>query len=344
MIKEKFKEKIRCIFCRLNEKDGEEHQLTDEHVIPQVLGGWLSIPFVCKTCNNDYLGRKIESKLKKNGYIVTALDKLEIQPKKLAYGEAKLYLDFPLSGELKATFNPKGKPEYYSQKIEDGSIIVPEEKAKDLLKKQIERWEKKTGKKVDFNISDYNDLPYNIAIPIYGTDIVFIKLKNQKPVLKISGLSEPIPFRVPAKIAFEHLSGLNYPFIFKEEFDPIRKWILNNGENKNVLINNPLRKVKPYELKYLPYHYIKFEYGNGGLSAVVSLFGVLKFSVFLCALSSLQDFINNDILEYYYVYDLKNKTLFPAIPPSDVVENDKMLISTVTKWGLYHMNNESSKK
>lgn len=132
-----------CIFCGLNSENGDAHKLTDEHVIPQVLGGWLKIPFVCKTCNNDHLGSKIESRLKKNCYIVSALEKLKIQQPDLAYHNAKIDIDFNLAGKLKGYFNKQGKPEYYSQKIEDDSIITPENKAKEVLKKQIKRWEKK---------------------------------------------------------------------------------------------------------------------------------------------------------------------------------------------------------
>jgi len=137
-----------CIFCGLNSEYGVSHKLTEEHIIPQVLGGWLTIPFVCKTCNNDHIGIKIESKLKKNSFIVTALDKLKIQPPDLAYRHANIEMDFKLSGKLKGYFDKEGKPEYSSQKIKDDSIITPESQAKDVLKKQIERWEKKTGRKV----------------------------------------------------------------------------------------------------------------------------------------------------------------------------------------------------
>lgn len=49
----------KCIICR-NEKEQEE--LSDEHVIPDSIGGYYHIYNVCKICNS-YLGRKVDSKL-----------------------------------------------------------------------------------------------------------------------------------------------------------------------------------------------------------------------------------------------------------------------------------------
>jgi hypothetical protein len=74
-----FTGKLRCLFCGLNEECGEEHTLSDEHIIPQVLGGWVTIPFVCTHCNNVRFGRAFEAKLKKNAYVVVALEQLDLQ-------------------------------------------------------------------------------------------------------------------------------------------------------------------------------------------------------------------------------------------------------------------------
>lgn len=340
MVKDEYKEPW-CIFCGLNSENGDAHKLTDEHVIPQVLGGWLTIPFVCRTCNNDHLGSKIESRLKKNGYIVTALDKLKIQPPDLAYRDANIEMDFNLAGKLKGSYNKRGKPEYYSQKIEDDSIISPENKSKELLKKQIERWEKKTGQKVDFDINEFDNLPYNLVIPIYGTDISFIKRRNQKPTITISGLDKPIPFRLPALIAFEHLAGLYYPYALKEEFDPIRSWILSDEENRFVLLNTHLKDLQPNDLNYLPYHYIRIGYQSGGLAAIVGLFGAIKFLVFLGEIGNIADFPPKDILNYYHVYDLNRKELIPDNPPVEVKKHDDLLLDSVTKWGLWKLHNHN---
>ena len=170
---------IQCIFCKKNSSDGEEHHITDEHVIPKSLGGFLTIPFVCKRCNNYNIGSQIESELKKNGYIVAAIDQLSLQTKAKAYREADIRMDFDQVKNLIAKYDDKGNANYHSQTIDDGSMIAPENDAKEILRKQIERYEKSTGTKVSFNIDEYDKLPYNLAIPVYPSDICFIKRKDQ---------------------------------------------------------------------------------------------------------------------------------------------------------------------
>ena len=336
MSKSKNTQEKKCIFCGLNSQDGEDHILTEEHVIPKVLGGWISVPFVCKTCNNNF-GNKLESELKKNIYIVSALDKLKIQLKKLAYRNATIEQQIQPGIRLKGKYDRDDNPIFYSQKIEDGSIITPESEVKAFLKKKIERFEKQTGKKVEFDINEFDNLPFDIAIPIYGTDISFIKRKSEKTIVTILGLNQSIPFRVIAKITVVHLSGLYYPFILKEEFEPIKQWILNNGENHYVLLNTSLNNLKPNELEYIPYHVIKYSFQLGGLSAIVGIFGI-KFLVFLAKLDNIDDFPFREIFDYYHIYDIKNKDFYKDNPPQKVLEEDDLLLKGVTSWGLIELN------
>lgn len=52
----------------------ENRKLTNEHVIPQALGGRLYAPIYCKVCNDQY-GKEIDAELIKNlGYVGTALN------------------------------------------------------------------------------------------------------------------------------------------------------------------------------------------------------------------------------------------------------------------------------
>lgn len=327
----------RCIFCGLNSQEGDAHKLTKGHIIPRVLGGWLEIRFVCRTCNNRRFGGSIEARLKKNGYIVAAVNKLKIQPPDLVYRNAQVEIDFNLAGKLKGYFNKQGRPEYSSQKIEDDSIIVPENKSKEVLKKQIKRCEKKTGKKVDFDINSFDDLPYNCVIPIIGTDISFVKRRNQMPTVTVSGF-EPISFRVPAMIAFGHLAGLCYPFALKKEFNPIKTWMLSKEKNRFVILNTRLGDVKPDDLNYVPYHSVRIGWQSGGLSAIVKLFGAIKFLVFLAKIESVEDFPSKDILSYYHVYDLNKKELIPYNPIPKIKEYDEVLLNGVTMWGLSELH------
>ena len=49
----------KCIICR---KEKEQKEFSDEHVIPDSIGGYYHIYTVCKTCNSE-MGNKVDSKL-----------------------------------------------------------------------------------------------------------------------------------------------------------------------------------------------------------------------------------------------------------------------------------------
>ena len=49
----------KCIICR---KEKEHKEFSDEHVIPDSIGGYYHIYTVCKTCNSE-MGSKVDSKL-----------------------------------------------------------------------------------------------------------------------------------------------------------------------------------------------------------------------------------------------------------------------------------------
>ena len=150
-------------------------------------------------------------------------------------------------------------------------------------------------------------------------------------------MGEPISFKIPAIIAFEHLAGLYYPFVMKPEFDSIREWILNDGNNCHVLLNSHLSDRKPDEIEYLPYHHVRIGFQAGGLTAIVGLFGIIKYSVFLAELEDLNDFPQPDIFDYYHVYDINKKELIPH-SGREIRENDDMLLESVTVWGKYEKN------
>lgn len=82
---------VKCMYCKIDELGAE---LSDEHIIPEVLGGIFRIPVVCKK-HNEKFGDSLESDLKKNGFIATALDKLRIQPPNQAYRHGAIW-GFPV--------------------------------------------------------------------------------------------------------------------------------------------------------------------------------------------------------------------------------------------------------
>lgn len=322
---------ILCIYCKIEELAGD---LSDEHIIPQVLGGTIAIPAVCKE-HNERLGYELESDLKRNAFIVAALRKLEIQPPDLAHHEAEVKIKLDDEQGLKGYIDKKGEPKFFPQDSKLGHTVIPENQTVEVLQKQVERFEKKTGKKIKFNFGEFDQLPYNIAIPIFGTDIVFIKRKPSSGTVIIHGLDRPIPFRVIAKIALTHLTALDYRFALKDEFDAIKSYILHGGRERFIMLHTFLRDVKPTSIEYLPFHYVRISLIEGALVAIVDLFGAIKFMVFFEEFSNVEEFQPKEFLDNYHVYDIKRQTIFFDQGDEELREWDDMLLGAVAAWGKY---------
>jgi len=323
------------MYCKIETLSSE---LSCEHIIPQVLGGTFKISVVCKE-HNERFGHSFEGKLKRNAFVATALNTLGIEPPNLAYSEARMTINLESYEALKGYIDKEGSAQFFPQEPKEDHQVIPEEQTVGVLRKQIKRYEKKTGKKVDFDLEQFDHLPYNIAIPICGTDIVFIKRKSERGSALIHGLDQPIPFRVIAKIALTHLAALHYPFVMRNEFDPLKDYIIHGGANRFVTLHTLLGDVRPKNIRYLPYHYLRIKYVEHGLAAIVTLFGTIKFLVFFEEFNSIEEFKPISILNYYHIYDVKNRTIFYSNGHTQLIELDDMLLRSVVIWGKYAKNN-----
>jgi hypothetical protein len=116
---------------------------------------------------------------------------------------------------------------------------------------------------------------------VRGTDICFIKRQGQVGQVEILGLDQPIPFRVPAKIALSHIAAIEPQLAHGNSFRELKSWLLGSGPNKFVMLNSPLQGEDPYQLNYSPVHHLTYRINGDAVSAVVTLFDIIKFSVFL---------------------------------------------------------------
>lgn len=181
--------------------------------------------------------------------------------------------------------------------------------------------------------------PYDIVIPIYGTDISIIKRKGLKTEITLKGLSEPIPFMLPAKIAFEYLSYISYDFVLSTLFDPFRSWTESNNFKYRVVINTELSNITDFSnIHFGSYHYIRFSVIDNNLLAIVCLFGWIKFSVFLGGLKYGIEFPNPDLLDVYSIFDFKNKQLLLKTPPQDIFDMDTMYLKGIKVLAKYYFN------
>lgn len=326
-----------CVLCLKNISADP----SAEHIIPQGLGGWLTIPFVCGECNNT-LGHELEGMYKRNGYIARALQTTGLQTAKDAYRFADIHIKFDDGKVQKALFDDDDQIRMIPQPSPDDpdSVIIPEAETIKVLATKIARFEKKAGKTVLYDLSIFDDLPKDVIITIPGTDIGFIKRSNKSESIIYSGLSNPIPYRGIAYLAFKQLAAFSPNFALQDQFDPIRKWIRCGGDSKSyVVLNYPIPKVDPSQLDYKPYHYLMFHHVDGALGCIIVLFDQLVFSVYLGDLPEINDETVGQCLNQYFIYDLVNKRVIAITRDDEKSQQELTFIRAAINSARFYRKN-----
>lgn len=335
-------QELQCILCAKNSSDGSEHKITNAHVISKCIGGWIKVPFLCKKCNNQVLGSSMESTLKQNAYIVTAIDQLGLQTKDKAYNRAKISINFENETSAIGWFTKDGMTEFHPSKQPDGSIVVSESDSKKVLAKQVRRYERDNKISVPFNDEMFDSAPYDVLVNIPKTDISFIKRGEIEGFTQISNLKKPVPFIIPMSIAFATMAGFSYEFVIQPSFDHLRDWILKNELENKVIIHNPIDQSQiPTSFKYEPFHYVRYSVVEDGFVALVVLFNQISFSVFMGFNVDISLLPDQNLLDTYIIYDLENRELISRKPPKEIFDEDTLCLTTVYHTANYELRLKS---
>lgn len=119
----------------------------------------------------------------------------------------------------------------------------------------------------------------------------------------------------------------------REEFDPIKNYIIRGGSNRFVMADTSCRNVAPTDMEYLPYHYLRFRFVEGGLVAIVVLFSAIRLMVFFEEFHSIDESESIDFWDTYHVYDIGNRDLLSDVGPPELREEDDMLLRCVVVRG-----------
>ena len=186
----------RCVLCL------RQVPLTEEHVIPQSIGGILKVSFLCKPCN-DNLGARVEAAAKKDPSIRLALEKIRpLAPKVIAkLTEGQEYIAESWLGKVRGAIR-KGMFRVYAKRQSNGSLIQPTPQGRKLIKNHLQ----KTGanqQTIDQTLSKLDGAPENTLIPV-DTELQVIKwsVASLQPALDGTLLSD----QVVLKIAYEFLA------------------------------------------------------------------------------------------------------------------------------------------
>jgi len=257
----------RCILCL---KSGD---LSEEHIIPESIGGRLSIRFLCTNCNS-ILGRTVEKAAKSDPSIRIALGNLS---KKIPNLYSQLTEKQPFNGKSKAGSVPgyfrNGEFFVKSKKRADGSLIQPTNTARKSIETMLRR-QGCTKTQIEEALSKFDETPSNEIIEIHpGIEVV--KWDIEKTELSFNGTSLMNPL-VPLKIAFEFIAcHLGASICASEpQLEEIRNALLTQkSDNECFQIDRLTAK------EYKPFHGVVLEHNEQYAQVQVRLFGWLAFRV-----------------------------------------------------------------
>jgi hypothetical protein len=246
-----------CILC-----DSTCSQ-SEEHIIPEVIGGKLSAKFLCKMCN-DELGHRVDYTAKTDPSIRLAANNLQNQLPDLArnHNEDQRYIGHgkgpPVGGSIK---NGTWKAKY--TKLKDGSVIQSEGEAR-------KRIEKDQGAEA---LRRFDAAPLNTVFEISpGRRIARWTTERIEPDLRTERLNPLLPVKIAFEFLALHLGTAIYPQApqMQEIKDALR------GRCDMV----PFIEVENlHAAKYDPFHGIAFMGNEPHAIVLVRLFGRLVYRV-----------------------------------------------------------------
>lgn len=263
----------KCLLCL------REEPLTDEHIVPEALGGKLISKLLCQGCNST-LGASIEAKARSDPSVRIAVERLREQIPDLARRLMENQ-NFLANGPGPKTSGFIRGEEFRikSQKHEDGSLLQPTDEAR----KSVDKILKKRGfedSQILKSLRTFDEAPENQAVAVApGLDIINWVTESIGLDLRNSKLMST---HIPLKIAFEFLACHLGTAVYDEapQMNNIRQALKEGHENDACF-----RVERLNANDYKPFHGICFEGNHPHARVLIRLFGWLAFQVHFMKLS-----------------------------------------------------------
>jgi len=246
--------------------------MTDEHVIPESLGGRLVVPFLCRKCNS-MLGHRAEAAARADPTIRLLVNGLHKEIPTIA--QSMLHRQRVVSG------GPGGKASGYvkdgdfvveAKKNNDGSLVQPTSDARRTINTILER----KGHDAPFRneaLRRFDEAPENTRVEV-APGLEIVKWQVTGIELALDGpLMDPV---VPIKTAYEFLAGHLGTAICEDgpPLNEIRR-VLNGGE----IDLSQISVERLHAPKSRAFHGIIFEGNHPHTQVQVRFFGKLAFRV-----------------------------------------------------------------
>lgn len=251
-----------CIVC------SETNELSDEHLIPQSLGGILESRFLCKGCNESF-GHGFESdsrlapEIRKAASCHESLINLQKELEKGAcyrttFGEQIVERKLRKDGKLGVI------------QLEDGSLIAPEKDAAGHIRSML-RKQGAPDQDINNAIASWEAALANDVVDI-GYDLSIRKWQKHRlsPIYSEGDLSR----LVPLKIAYEFTALLIGSEIYRTEFCSLRKILRHQNEEA-------AKSMVTYQKanNSFAFHGIAFQGNHEIAQFQVRLFGSLAYTI-----------------------------------------------------------------
>ncbi|MFY0677345.1 MAG: HNH endonuclease [Neptuniibacter sp.] len=256
-----------CILCLV------ESDLTEEHIIPNSVGGVLTCSFLCKPCNST-LGAKIEAAAKSDPSIRIALQYLESSIPALAgrIHEGQNFLSSGPGGKERGKFRG-GQFHVRSGLDEDGRLTQQTKHARKSIAKILQK-AGHSDASVTEHLKQFDAASENEKVSLGpGLEAIKRSVDRLEPDLSDSVLMTPL---VPLKIAYEFLACHLNTAICAEHppLNEIRS-ALKEGNEKHPAFS--VERLSSGE--YKPVHGLLFEGNTPYAKVQIRLFGWLAFRV-----------------------------------------------------------------
>lgn len=253
----------RCISCL------DRLPLTEEHIIPEAIGGALSCAFLCKPCNDRF--GQIEAHLKSDPAIRIAIGHLSDRLPELwkTMVEGQPFLVTSNRGKERAKC-VKGAIRVNATRLDDGSLLHPTEDAPEVVETTLRR--RGAGQtEIDDALRKLATSPEDVRVSISpGIEVIKWSVREIEPELN-GGLLDPL---VALKIAYEYLALLFGTPVLESQLDSVREALVPGGQLPSECRVEDFRGRED-----LPFHGLAVERVQPHILVQIRLFGYLAYRV-----------------------------------------------------------------
>jgi len=268
-----------CIFCFRTDL---ETDFSDEHIIPESIGGRLVLDQVCADCNST-LGHDVDPEILKIPDILKALEYLDIPHDREGIMRSYYNIEGETPNGIRKVRATKEGFEPLPQRMPDGSILTPDHRAIDDLRKRVERDERLvqaglSKAEIEAEISALI-LAYEKCNPGDELDWPSLGLKlkrhQEKPIIRIQSKTYPQIRRFLAKLTYEFLFFISNGNLFSnpQVYEPLRAAIQGDAENQFPFTT----KLDPPGEEYRPIHVVEVLTKRGLTDVYFVFFGRIAY-------------------------------------------------------------------